>query len=81
VITIYISVVFGPDSVALNLARLGALMQSAPLAPISLFQRNDESLKVLRGFVVKANKSFTVYSMVVNIKLLTNVFMVYIANI
>jgi len=52
--------VFGPDSVALNLARLGALMQFAPLAPISLFQRNDESLKVLRGFVVKANKSFTV---------------------
>lgn len=66
---------FGPDSAALNLAWLGALMQSVPLAPISLFQRNDESLKILRGFIVKANelhKSTICIQLIVNVKLLKN---------
>lgn len=50
-----ISIYFGPVRAGfrerLNLAWLG-LMQFAPLAPISLFQCDDESLKVLRGFVL-----------------------------
>lgn len=51
-----ISIYFGPVRAGfreqLNLAWLGALMQFAPLAPISLFQCDDESLKVLRGFAL-----------------------------
>lgn len=51
-----ISIYFGPVRAGfreqLNLAWLGALMQFAPLASISLFQCDDESLKVLRGFVL-----------------------------